>query len=304
MTRATTDAPAAVDAGAPGTATAPMGAAAPERAAAPEPAAAPLADVDTVLLDLDGCLWFGEALAEGAAELVDALRASGRRVGFLTNTSNSRAVRVAAKLRRLGIAAETSDVVMPVEVLAEHPRLRDRPRVWFLGPEAVRQMIGELTPLAERPEDAELLLLARDTAMTYHDLADALHALLCCGAMLALNVDPRVPVEGGRMLPGTGAIAAALSYASGIEPEIVGKPSSGFFETALRRFGGTADRAVIVGDTLDSDIAGGAGAGLRTVLVGVPVPSTRRPEPVPDHRVADLAGVWALFGGERSEAVG
>ena len=286
----------------------PQGAAVPEGAVGPfagvaTPTLAPLADVDTVLLDLDGCLWFGDQLAEGAAELVDALRASGRRVGFLTNTSNSRAVRVAAKLRRLGIDAEASDVVMPVEVLAEHPRLRERPRVWFLGPEAVRQMIGELTPLAERPEDAELLLLARDTAMTYHDLADALHALQRCGAMLALNVDPRVPVEDGRMLPGTGAIAAALSYASGIEPEIVGKPAKAFFETALRRFGGTADRAVIVGDTLDSDIAGGAGAGLRTVLVGVPVPSTRRPEPVPDHRVPDLAGVWALFGGERSAVV-
>ena len=259
------------------------------------PSAAQLADVDTVLLDLDGCLWFGDQLAEGAAELVDALRASGRRVGFLTNTSNSRAVRVAAKLRRLGIAAETSDVVMPVEVLAEHPRLRDRPRVWFLGPEAVRQMIGELTPLAERPEDAELLVLARDTAMTYHDLADALHALQHCGAMLALNVDPRVPVEGGRMLPGTGAIAAALSYASGVRPEVVGKPARVFFETALRRFGATADRSVIVGDTLDSDIAGGAAVGMRTVLVGEASPSTLDPAPVPDHRAGGLREVWELF---------
>jgi ribonucleotide monophosphatase NagD (HAD superfamily) len=59
-------------------------------------------------------------------------------------------------------------------------------------------------------------VLARDTAMTYADLTDALHVLVRGGAMLALNVDPRVPVEGGRMLPGTGAIAAALSYASGV----------------------------------------------------------------------------------------
>lgn len=255
----------------------------------------PLADVRAVFLDLDGCVWFGERLADGAAALVRDLRASGRRVAFLTNTSNRRADQVAAKLRRLGVEAEAADVILPLDSLATHPWLRGRPPIWYLGPAAVRPLVAELAPLAATPEEAEVLLLGRDPTMTYDDLTDALQVLVQGGRLLALNVDPRVPVEGGRMLPGTGAIAAALSYASGVPAEVVGKPSRVFFETALRRLAADPARALIVGDTLDADVAGGAAAGLRTVLVGDPTPSTLDPAPVPDHRVRELAAVRTLI---------
>ena len=259
------------------------------------PPSGPLVDVDAVFLDLDGCVWFGEQLADGAIELVRDLRASGRRVGFLTNTSNSHPEQVAAKLRRLGISATVDDVIMPIEALAGHPWLRARPRVWFLGPPQMRQAVAELTPLAPTPEDAEFVVLGRDPAMTYADLTEALQVLVRGGGLLALNVDARLPVEDGRMLPGTGAIAAALTYASGVRPEVVGKPARVFFEAALRRLGVTAARSVIVGDTLDSDIAGGTAVGMRTVLVGDAVPSALDPAPVPDVRVAALREVWELF---------
>jgi 4-nitrophenyl phosphatase len=271
----------------------------PPRPAAAEGAStvpAPLDGVDTFFFDLDGCVWFGEQLADGARDLVGDLRASGRRVGFLTNTSNSLPEHVAAKLRRLGIPATLADVIMPIEALAVHPWLRTRPRVWFFGPPQLRRAVADLTTIAATPEEAELLVLGRDPDFTYADLTDALQVLTRGGGMLALNVDARLPVEGGRMLPGTGAIAAALSYASGVKPEVVGKPAPVFFEAAMRRFGTTPDRALIVGDTLDSDIAGGAGVGMRTVLVGEPAPSARDPAPVPDHRVSSLRELRVLFG--------
>jgi 4-nitrophenyl phosphatase len=262
----------------------------------PGTSTAPLADAATVFLDLDGCVWFGDQLAEGAVDLVTRLRGSGRTVGFLTNTSNSHTARVAAKLRRLGIDAADDEVMMPVDALAGHPALEGRPRAWFFGPAEVRQAVAAVTPLASTPDEADLVVLGRDTSLTYTDLTDALHVLVRGGRLLAFNVDPRVPVEGGRMLPGTGAIAAALSYASGVRPEVIGKPAPVFFEAALRRFGTTADASVIVGDTLDSDVAGGQSVGMRTVLVGTPSPSTRDPAPVPDHHVGTLSEVWNLFG--------
>jgi HAD superfamily hydrolase (TIGR01450 family) len=257
---------------------------------------APLADARTVFLDLDGCVWFGDQLADGAAELVAALRRSGRRVAFLTNTSNGRAVTVAAKLERLGIPATPDEVLMPIEVLAEHPRLAGRPSVWVVGLPDVKRAVASVTPVAQRPDEAELVVLSRDPHLTYGDLADALQVLVRGGALLALNRDARVPVEHGRVLPGTGALAAALSYASGVEPEVVGKPSRFFFEAALRRFGVPAAEAVIVGDTLESDIAGGQNVGMRTILVGGVPSSGVADAPVPDHVVARLAELLALCG--------
>jgi len=273
-----------------------VGEVAPPADVAPGPnRACPLADVDTVFLDLDGCVWFGDRLADGASELVRDLRASGRRVGFVTNTSNRRATQVADKLRRLGVAAVDDDVVTPVEALAAHAWLRARPRVWFFGPPEVREVVAGLTVMADRPEEAELLVLGRDPSLTYADLTDALQVLVRGGRFLALNVDPRLPVDGGRMLPGTGALAAALTYASGVRPEVVGKPSRGFFETVLRHFDAGPERAVMVGDTLDADIVGGAAVGMRTVLVGQGSPSALDPAPVPDHHVTDLRAVRGLI---------
>jgi HAD superfamily hydrolase (TIGR01450 family) len=259
-------------------------------------AEAPLADARTVFLDLDGCVWFGSQVADGAAELVAALRRSGRRVAFLTNTSNSRAVTVAAKLERLGIPAVEADVLMPIELLAEHPRLARRPRAWVVGRPDVKQAVAAITPVAATPEEAELLVLSRDPDLSYGDLTDALQVLMRGGALLALNLDARVPVEHGRVLPGTGALAAALSYASGVDPDVVGKPSRFFFEAALRRFGATAAGAVIVGDTLESDIAGGQAVGMRTVLVGDRRSSETGDGPEPDLVVARLVEVRDLFG--------
>ena len=257
----------------------------------------PLASIDTVFLDLDGCVYFGDELADGAVEVVEGLRSSGRRVVFLTNTSYMRAVTVAAKLRRLGIDAESDDIVLPVEVLGDHPALRDGPRVWYFGPDGVRDAVAEVAELAQRPEDADLVLLGRDTALTYDDLTDAMRVLVRGGRLLALNADPQVPIGGGRVVPGIGAIAAALTYASGVRAEVVGKPSATFFEAAMRRYGATAERSVMIGDTLDSDIAGGNGVGMRTVLLGYGSPSALEPPPVPDHHVPDLRAAWGLFAG-------
>jgi HAD superfamily hydrolase (TIGR01450 family) len=259
--------------------------------AQPAPTAGPgdLASARTVFLDLDGCVWFGSVLADGAAALVDDLRASGRTVAFLTNTSNSRASHVAAKLSDLGIRADPRDVVMPIDVLAEHPRLAGRPPAFVMGRPEVRAAVAEITPVTDDPDEATVVVLSRDTELTYQQLADGAHVLLRGGALLALNVDRQVPVEGGRILPGTGAIAAALTAASGVAADVVGKPSPFFFAAALRRFGAQPGTALMVGDTLDSDIAGGLAAGLRTVLVGSEGPaSLHDPAPVPHHRVARL----------------
>lgn len=258
-------------------------------------APAPLSAVATILLDLDGCLWFGDELAPGAAALVDSLRERGLGVGFLTNISHGRAVDVAAKLERLGIPATADDVLMPIEALAEHPRMLGRPATWVIGREEVRAAVAAMTSLSTAPEDAELLLLSRDPEMRYRDLADALQVLTRGGAFLALNVDLVVPVEGGRVLPGNGAIAAALTAASGVAAEVVGKPSPFFFEAALRRFGASAGTTLMVGDTLDSDIAGGAAAGMRTVLVGESVPSRLVPAPAPDHFISGVAELERLL---------
>ena len=100
------------------------------------------------------------------------------------------------------------------------------------------------------------------------------------------------------MVPGNGAIAAALSAASGVVAESVGKPAAFFFDAALERFGFERRSTVMVGDTLDSDIAGGAASGLVTVQVGGSRFSALDPAPRPDHSLDALADLPDLLFGD------
>ena len=258
------------------------------RSATPAPIAA-------VMLDLDGCVWFGPELAPRAAEVVAELRGAGLGVGFLTNISSGTASTIADKLTSLGIPARSEDVLMPIDVLAGHPLLATDPLVYVLGRDEVARAVAEVARTTKDEDVADLVVVGRDPDLHYPDLAAAAHVLDRGGRLLALNLDTRVPIEGGRVVPGNGAIAAALTAATGVVAESVGKPSRYFFDVALERFGFDRRTTLMVGDTLDSDIAGGAAAGLVTVQVGGSRFSARDPLPVPDYSLGGLADLPALL---------
>jgi HAD superfamily hydrolase (TIGR01450 family) len=225
--------------------------------------------IENFFFDLDGCIWFGDQLAPHAAELVAQLRQAGKRVSFVSNITSSTGPLVAAKLTQLGIPATEAEVMTPFTILADHPLLLGDKRVFLLGNDLMWAALAGLgLRLVDQPLEADVVVVSRDPELTYVDLAEATQALDNGAALLALNLDARVPVEGGLYLPGNGAIVAALTTATGAEAHAIGKPSSYFFERALTRFRADRRVTVMVGDNLDSDIAGGLAAGLITIHVG------------------------------------
>lgn len=257
----------------------------------------PLTDIDTVFLDLDGCVWFGSQLAQGARETITWLRANGKRVFFLTNVSSATRQGMATKLSELGIPTRAEEVLVPLELLPAHPYFEQgQPAVYALCAADVRQVMQELGfTVTTNPEEAEVVVVGRDPDMTYHDLAAATQAIYTGAKLLALNLDARVPMKNGVIIPGNGAIVAALREATGAPVEAIGKPSVFFFETALATFGALPERTVMVGDTLDSDILGGLRAGLTTVHVGGSTYSTQVPPPEPDLRLEGLHQLIGVF---------
>lgn len=255
-----------------------------------------LEKLETFFFDLDGCIWFGDSLAGNAAELVACLRDAGHKVAFLSNVTSTTATLVAGKLTRMGIPTLESQVMTPFSILQRHPLLAGNPLVYLLGNQVIRDALRDAgLRLTQDPGVAEVVVVSRDTELTYHQLAAACEALYCGAALLALNLDARVPVEGGVYMPGNGAVVAALTAATGVQAEAIGKPSRFFFECALERFGATRDSTVMVGDNLDSDIQGGLNAGLLTIQVGLDGFSQLPVPPVPDYKVADLFELQALL---------
>jgi NagD protein len=239
------------------------------------------------LFDLDGTVYLGESLLPGAAVTIAALRASGRRVAFLSNKPLYTRADYARKLSRLGIPATAEDVVNSSIVLARHLAALDPGAPVFVIGEP--PLIGELRAHGfEVRSDADVrwVVIAFDRTFDYAKLDTALQAVRRHGArLIATNPDRTCPVEGGEIPDCAGMIAAVEAVTSQRVEAIVGKPSPIILRVALDALGVTADDCVIVGDRIETDIVMGKSLGLATVLVftGVTRPDDPRiPELAPD----------------------
>src|SRR5262245_17229849 len=229
-----------------------------------------LRELNGFVFDLDGCVWTGDVLVPGAAEVLAFLRRQGRGVCFLTNNSRARAATMAAKLARLGVEAAPAEVLTPLEILGETVASRwGRSRVLVIGgPELAEAVISgghELVPV-DRHREATVVVVGNDFDLTYERLTAAARAVAAGAAFITPNLDPRLPVEGGDFLPGCGAVVEAVATAAGVRPLVVGKPEPPLFELALKRMAVTEAEAVMVGDSVDSDVRGARRVGITTVL--------------------------------------
>lgn len=222
------------------------------------------------IFDLDGCVWTGDVLVPGAAEVLALLREQGRRVSFLTNNSAARAAGIQAKLERLGVPAAKDEVLTPLEILGEVITGHWGPsRVLAIGGEelagALLESGHELVP-ADRHREAQVVVVGRDAGFSYDRLTAAARAIAAGARFVTPNLDPRLPLEGGDFLPGCGAVVEAVAAAAGARPLVIGKPEPPLFELALARMGMAADAAAMVGDSVDSDVRGARRVGMTAIL--------------------------------------
>jgi NagD protein len=235
------------------------------------------------LFDLDGTVYLGDALIAGAAETIAALRADGRRLAFLSNKPLQTRAAYAAKLTRLGVAAEAEDVINSSLVLARHLAEIDRGAPVFVIGEP--PLLGELRAAGfevRGDHRVRWVVIAFDRTFDYAKLNTALQAVRGGARLIATNPDRTCPVEGGE-IPDCAGMTAAVEAVTGARVEtIVGKPSPIMLQTALARLGVAASECVMVGDRIETDIVMGKQLGLATVLVLSGV--TRADDP----RVADL----------------
>jgi HAD superfamily hydrolase (TIGR01450 family) len=260
-------------------------------------AAIPLASLRGFGFDLDGCIWAGATLLPGARDLVAALRAAGCGVVFVTNSSRERAPQIAGRLARLGIPAEASDVLAALDLLGEAIRRRVGPAaVLPLGTAEMREVLEAAGHRVVEFDDwrrATVVAVGNDPLFDFGRLRAASRAVAGGATLFTVNLDPRLPVAPGEFDPGCGALTEAVAVAGGARPVVVGKPHAPIFEMALERLGCPPSEAVMVGDGLTTDIAGGRAAGMRTVWVDATGESAEPGQAdVAVRDLAELLGLW------------
>jgi glycerol 3-phosphatase-2 len=227
-------------------------------------------EFDGLIVDLDGVVWLGGEPVPGSVAALAALRARQVPLVFLTNDPTRSRAEVAARLRRIGVDVTEAEVVTSGSALASFVQQREGSgkTAFVIGsPSLKSELVGTGLELrsGEAGRDAEIVAVGGHEGFDYHELRIAAQAIRRGASFYAAGRDATFPTPDGPW-PATGSILAAVETAAGVRATIVGKPEPYIFEVACSLMA-DCHQVAIVGDHIESDVAGGKRAGLRTILV-------------------------------------
>ncbi|WPP29035.1 HAD hydrolase-like protein [Streptomyces sp. CL7] len=224
---------------------------------------------DTALLDLDGVVYAGGEAIGHAVPSLAAARDGGMRLAYVTNNALRTPDAVAAHLTELGIPAEAGDVITSAQAVARliADQVPQGSRVLVVGGEGLRVALRErgLVPVESADDDPAAVVQGYGgPELAWGRFAEACYAVARGVPWFASNTDLTIP-SGRGIAPGNGAAVEVVRIATGAEPQVAGKPLPPMHRETILRTG--AERPLVVGDRLDTDIEGAFNGGVDSLLV-------------------------------------
>ena len=249
---------------------------------------------DTLLADLDGVVYEGKHAIEPAPAVINALQDSGIKVAYVTNNSSRTPETVAEQLRGFGVKTRPEQVIGSAKVGVDllGTLIPAGAKVLVVGGDGLRRVVIEAGFELVKSSDDQPAGVIQGFApeVSWTDLAEASYSIQGGAKWVATNQDWTIPREKG-MAPGNGTLVSAVHTAVGILPPVAGKPEPEIFRVAVRETG--AQRALFVGDRIDTDITGANRADIDSALVLTGVSGRKevlgiKPEGRPTYIIDDL----------------
>ena len=223
-----------------------------------------LSNIRGVLFDLDGVLYVGSTLIEGAPTAIAEIKRRGFSCRFITNTSTLSRNSLHAKLAILGLPVEQDELISAAQAALLYVQSFDDAVCYLVLAEDVKK---DFAHLKQSDDKADFVIVGDIGESWSYPLLNRVFKLLMNGAQLiAIHKNRFWQTEQGLQMD-IGAFITGLEYASRKQALIIGKPSPDYFKTALMDMGLVAGQVAIVGDDIDSDIGGGQATGLTGILV-------------------------------------
>ncbi len=232
-----------------------------------------------LIIDMDGVLWHGDTAVPGLADFFKTLHQQQINFVLATNNASKTPDQYVAKLARFGVSVAPAQIVTSAIATADFLATSTAPAplatvdVFIVGGDGLHQAIQQrgfpilsVADVMERGRRAQVVVVGFWPDVTYADFAAGAVCINDGARFIGANPDVNYPSEWGP-LPGAGAFLALIQAATGVSPTVIGKPGAIMFQEALRRLDGTPENTAMVGDRLNTDIAGGKAAGLHTILV-------------------------------------
>ena len=228
-----------------------------------------------LIIDMDGVLWRGDTPMPGLPDFFQALQDLQINFVLATNNATGIATQYAEKLQAYGVTVAAEAILTSAEATASYlqKRFPAGATAYVLGESGLRAAMQRNAfevlsdeGFVDHDVRADVVVVGFTRYACYAQIASAAFLVNNGALFVGTNPDPTFPHEVGP-LPGAGAFLAFIETATGCRPIIIGKPGSAIFEEALIRLGGTREETSMVGDRLETDIAGAHAAGLNSILL-------------------------------------
>jgi 4-nitrophenyl phosphatase len=233
-------------------------------------AAPGLETVRGLIIDLDGVLWEGETPLPGMSAFIAFLRRRGLRFQLATNNASRTPEMYQDKLARMGASVELDEILTSAMATGMYLKAEAKSgaSVFVIGEEGARRAVEQAGLRVAAPDElhADYVVCGMDRGLTWDKLGTATINLRNGARFIGTNPDVTFPTERGTT-HGNGAILAALSAASGVAPEVIGKPFGHLYRLAIERLRLPKEQVAALGDRLETDILGAQNTGIRSILV-------------------------------------
>lgn len=223
--------------------------------------------IKSILLDLDGTVYKGNELIEGADLAIKNMRNQGIRVFFCTNNSSKMPASIATKLNNMGIECIEEDIVSSGLMAIRYVKENSLQNVYVSGSEEFIDGFIKMGINISDEEHAETFVIGMDTEFNYIKMTKGLRVAMRSNTIILCNEDRRFEKEDG-IYPGNGGITSSIMYCSSREPDIiVGKPQVFMIEYVCDKYAISREEIMVIGDSYDSDVAMAKNFGCKYLLI-------------------------------------
>jgi HAD superfamily hydrolase (TIGR01458 family) len=256
--------------------------------------------MEALLFDLDGVLYQGGRVIDGALETLHWCERCAIPHLFVTNTSSKPRRALVERLSAMGLSASAEQIFAPPVAARDYLAAHDAEPLALFVREATREDFVGLALLHDAAERGAGSVVIGDIgkAWDFATLNRAFRLLMAepRPTLIALGMSRYAQGSDGLVLD-VAPFIKALEHASGCEAVVMGKPARAFFDAAVHKLGTSPAQTVMIGDDIHGDVGGAQAAGLAGILVrtGKFRPNDLEGEIRPDailDSVADLPQWW------------
>lgn len=226
-------------------------------------------EIEIVMFDLDGTIYYGEKIIPGANDVVKRFRECGKKVYFTTNNSTKTRKQIFERLIKMGVDVSEDEVLSSGYLAAQYAKKHEFDNIYILGSDDLISEFHNLGVEVYQKEDAKNLLIGYYPNITYDDMTTAVRVAINADNIIACNKERVYPGKDAKLFPGCGAMTSIIEWCANRECDLViGKPNTMMITYLCNINKINSSQVLVIGDTYESDIIMANEAGSQSILIG------------------------------------